>query len=291
MRGISSPSGNIPAALPEMSAIRVETAWHQACHSNGGGPSAIMFDLTAGTIDRPFRDKHAAASIVSAMSHVMVLGSVIAALLFSVSDKLPEVPTMVAFVAEMPATPPPPPPPLPPTVRAQREPQPTRPAPASGPTFTVPAEIPTGIPPESALDLGGEGGVAGGVPGGIPGGVFGGVLGGMVSGEPPPPPPPRKPARVGGDIKVPALIHRVEPVYPTLAVSGKVVGTVILEATVNESGEVMNVTVLRSIPLLDKSSIAAVKQWRYEPLLLNGVPSPFILTVTLTFAIQQKSSS
>ena len=142
-----------------------------------------MFDLTADTIDRPFRDKHAAATIVSATSHVMVLGSIIAAILFSVPDKLPEVPTMVAFVAEMPAPPPPPPPPLPPTVRAQRESQPTSPAPASGPTFTVPAEIPTGIPPESAVDLGGEGGVAGGVPGGIPGGVFGGVLGGIVSGE------------------------------------------------------------------------------------------------------------
>ena len=141
------------------------------------------------------------------------------------------------------------------------------------------------------MDLGDEGGVAGGVPGGIPGGVLGGVLGGMVAGEPPPPPPPRTPARVGGDIKAPALIHRVEPVYPTLAVNGKVAGTVILEATVNESGEVTNLTVLRSIPLLDKASITAVKQWRYEPLLLNGVPSPFILTVTVTFAVQQKSSS
>ena len=60
---------------------------------------------------------------------------------------------------------------------------------------------------------------------------------------------------------------------------------VILEATVNESGEVTNVIVLRSIPLLDKASITAVKQWRYEPLLLNGVPGPFILTVTLTFAV------
>jgi protein TonB len=248
-----------------------------------------MFDLTAGTIDRPFRDKHAAASIVSAMSHVVVLGSVIAAVFFSVSEELPKVPTMDAFVAEMPA--PPPPPPSPPAVRAQREPQPTGPASTSGPTFTVPAEIPVGIPRESAVDFGGEGGVDGGVPGGIPGGVLGGVLGGMVSGELPPPPPPRQPARVGGDIKVPALIHRVEPAYPALAVSGKVVGTVILEATVNESGQVTNVTVLRSIPLLDKSSIAAVKQWRYEPLFLNGVPSPFILTVTLTFAIQQKSSS
>lgn len=249
-----------------------------------------MFDLTAGTIDRPFRDKHAAASIVSVTSHILVLGSMAAVLLFSVSDKLPKVPTMMAFVAELPAPPPPPPPP-PPTVRTQREPQPASSAPVSGPTFAAPAEIPTGIRAESAVDLGDESGVVGGVPGGIAGGVLGGILGGIIEGEPLPPPPPRRPARVGGDIKEPALVHRVEPVYPWIAVGGKITGTVILEATVNEAGEVTNVVVLRSIPLLDKPSIAAVKQWRYEPLRLNGVPSPFVLTVTLTFSLQNKKSS
>ncbi len=251
-----------------------------------------MFDLTAGTIDRPFRDKHAAASIVSVASHIVALGSIAAVLLFSVSDKLPEVPSMMAFVAEMPAPPPPPPPPPPPSVRTQREPQPATPAPASGPTFMAPAEIPIGIQPERAVDLGEEGGVVGGVPGGIAGGVLGGILGGVIEGEPlPPPPPPRRPARVGGEIKEPALIHRVEPEYPWMAISGNVTGTVILEATVNEAGEVANVTILRSIPLLDKSAIAAVKQWRYAPLLLNGAPSPFILTVTLTYSLQRKASS
>lgn len=247
-----------------------------------------MFELTAGTIERPFREQHAAASIISVVSHVMVLGSTVAVMLFSVSDKLPEVPTMIAFVAEMPAPPPPPPPPPPPTVRAQREPPPATPAPASGPTFMVPAEVPTGIQPESAIDLDDEEGAVGGVPGGIASGVLGGVLGGIVEGEPPPPPLPRRPARVGGDIKAPALIHRVEPEYPWIAIGGKITGTVILEATVNEAGEVTNVTVLRAIPLLDKSSIAAVKQWRYEPLLLNGAPAPFILTVTLTFSLDSR---
>ena len=71
-----------------------------------------------------------------------------------------------------------------------------------------------------------------------------------------------------------------------MAVSAKVTGMVILEATVNEAGDVTNVTVLRSIPLLDKAAVDAVKQWRYQPLLLNGVPFPFILTVTLTFSLK-----
>jgi TonB family protein len=103
---------------------------------------------------------------------------------------------------------------------------------------------------------------------------------------PPPPPVSPKPRRVGGDLQAPALIHRVEPVYPGVAVSGKVSGLIILEATVNEKGEVTDVTVLRSIPLLDKAAIKAVEQWRYQPLVLNGQPVPFIAVVTVTFSLR-----
>lgn len=80
-----------------------------------------MLELTAGTIDRPFRKQHAAASIVSVTSHVVVLGSIVGAPLFTVPD-------------EASTLPPPPPSSLSP-VRAKREPQPATPAPASGPTF------------------------------------------------------------------------------------------------------------------------------------------------------------
>jgi periplasmic protein TonB len=109
----------------------------------------------------------------------------------------------------------------------------------------------------------------------------------MINEAPPPlPPPPAKPKRVGGELQAPALIHRVEPDYPGVAVSAKVGGTVILEATVNEAGAVTDVTVLRSIPLLDKAAIKAVRQWRYQPLELNGQPVPFILVVTVTFSLR-----
>jgi len=244
-----------------------------------------MFDLTAGTIDRPFLDKHSGATVVSVTSHIVVLGSIAAALVFGVSGELPEVPTMMAFVAEAPAPPPLPPPPAP-SVRTQSKPQPATPAPASGQTSIAPSEVPFGIQPErDAMDFDDEGGEVGGVPGGIPGGVVGGLLG-IVPPEPAPPAPPRVPKRVGGDIQTPALIERVEPTYPRMAVAAKVTGMVILEATVNEAGSVTNVTVLRSIPLLDGAAISAVKQWRYQPLLLNGVPFPFIVTVTLTFSLK-----
>ena len=140
------------------------------------------------------------------------------------------------------------------------------------------------------MDVGDEGGVVGGVEGGIPGGVVGGVPGGIVSEALPPPPPPPPPAaatpkRVGGEIRAPALRYRVEPEYPSFAVANRVSGMVILEATVNETGEVVDVRVLRSIKFLDDAAIKAVKQWRYEPLVLNGQPWPFLLTVTLTFSL------
>jgi TonB family protein len=82
------------------------------------------------------------------------------------------------------------------------------------------------------------------------------------------------------------LLHRVEPAYPEIAVMAKVTGTVILEAVVATDGTVESVKVLRPVKFLEQASIDAVKQWRYKPLILNGVPTPFVLTVTLTFSIR-----
>ena len=245
-----------------------------------------MFDLTAGTIDRPFRDPHAAASVLSAAAHAAVLGGIAWVVLFSVSEKLPEVPDMIAFVAPAPVPAPPPPPPLP-AAKPAKAMQTSRPIPKTAPSFSIPAEIPIGIQPESGVDPGGEGGVTGGVEGGIPGGVLGGILGGTIRETPPPlPPAPIKPKRVGGELQAPALITRVEPEYPGVAVAGKISGTVILEATVDETGAVTDVSVLRSILLLDKAAIKAVKQWKYQPLMLNGQAVPFILVVTVTFSLR-----
>ena len=126
--------------------------------------------------------------------------------------------------------------------------------------------------------------------GGVPGGVVGGVVGGLEPLMPPPPPPPspppRGPIRVGGVIKEPALIYRVEPVYPGVAVSANIEGTVILEAIVNEDGRVESVRVLRSVNVLDRPAVEAVKQWRYSPVILNGKPEKFVLTVAVTFLLE-----
>jgi protein TonB len=131
-----------------------------------------------------------------------------------------------------------------------------------------------------------EGGVSGGVEGGIAGGVAGGIVGGLPEAPPPPPPPPSAPIRVGGNIKQPARIKNVNPVYPAIAQSARVQGVVIVEAIIGANGKVQDAKILRSIPLLDQAALEAVRQWEYTPTLLNGVPVPVIMTVTVNFTLQ-----
>src|SRR5437667_362603 len=97
---------------------------------------------------------------------------------------------------------------------------------------------------------------------------------------------PTPPVRVGGNIKAPQRIKDVKPVYPAIAQSARVQGVVIIEATIGPNGLVQEAKVLRSIPLLDAAALEAVRQWTYTPTLLNGVPVPVIMTVTVNFTLQ-----
>ena len=111
---------------------------------------------------------------------------------------------------------------------------------------------------------------------------------------PPPPPPPgqedlvdgMQPVRVGGGIKAPAKTRDVKPIYPEIAQASKVQGVVIIQATVNTSGQVVHTHVLRGQALLDQAAIEAVSQWEFTPTLLTGVPTPVIMTVTVNFTLQ-----
>ena len=91
------------------------------------------------------------------------------------------------------------------------------------------------------------------------------------------------PVRVGGQIKPPTKIKDVKPVYPAIARSARVAGAVVIEATIGEDGKVVDAKVVRSIPLLDQAALDAVQQWEYMPTLLNGVPVPVLVTVTINF--------
>ena len=238
-----------------------------------------MFDLVTGkAVHVPHTP--GVSIVVSMAAQVTVVGLLMLVPALYVTDQLPKVSTMVAFVA--PAPPPPaPPPPSPAPVRTLA----ARPAPITG--DTAPVNAPSQLALEAATS-GSEEGIPGGVEGGVLTGVVGGVVGGFEIEAPPPPPAPRVPVRIGGQILQPALVHRVEPVYPAVAVAAHVEGTIILEAVVDEEGRVENLRVLRSIKLLDDAAMEAVRQWRYRPLLLNDRPSSFVLTVVLTFSLEQR---
>jgi protein TonB len=120
-----------------------------------------------------------------------------------------------------------------------------------------------------------EGGVVGGVLGGVVGGVLGGVVGEVEA-----------PVRTGGNIKPPKLIKEVPPDYPEIARQARVEGVVIIEATTDIYGRVASWRIMRSIPLLDQAAIDAVKQWVYEPLVVNGRPRGVIFTVTVRFKLK-----
>ena len=246
-----------------------------------------MFDMVTGKA-RHIPTHATVPILVSTTAQALALITVLMLPALFVANAIPEVPTMMAFVAPPPAPPAPPPPPAPkpPDVKpavAQAHPI------ASTSELVAPVEAPREIAAAPEADL--DEGVPGGVEGGVPGGVVGGVVGGLPELVPPPPPPaPRAPVRIGGQIQAPTLLQRVEPYYPPVAVDAHLQGLVILEAIVDRDGTVAEVKVLRSASaLLDREAVIAVRQWRYSPLVLNGQRERFVLTVTLSFNLEIKS--
>jgi len=91
--------------------------------------------------------------------------------------------------------------------------------------------------------------------------------------------------RVGGDVKPPLKVKNVDPVYPRLALSGKIQGVVILEATIGTDGKVKDVKVVKSLKLLDDAAVTAVREWEYKPTVINGHPVQVIMTIPVNFTL------
>ena len=154
---------------------------------------------------------------------------------------------------------------------------------------TIPKKVSTGSENvgEAAPDFGGvPGGVPGGVLGGQIGGVVGGVLGGTGTAVPMPPPAPRpvqKIVRVGSGVKPPRQTYSADPVYPSLAREARIGGTVVVDAVIDEHGNVVQARVVSGHPLLIGAALKAVLQWKYEPTTLNGQPVSVELQVQVHF--------
>jgi len=167
-----------------------------------------------------------------------------------------------------------------PTTTAHRDLQP--PSPTMTPGMPAPIDAPTGISREDPTA--GSAGIGSGAP--SIGVVEGPPSEGLWRTEPPPAPPSQAPIHWHSGIRVPQKIVDVAPVYPRFARDARAQGIVIIEATIDARGNVVAARVTKSVNLLDQAALDAVRQWKFSPTLLNGVPVPIIMTVTVRFILQ-----
>jgi protein TonB len=186
--------------------------------------------------------------------------------------------------------PPPPPPPPPPPAAVQVIRKPVVHLMDAGKLVApkvIPKELKV-IKEEAEPDMGA--GMIGGVPGGVAGGSSGGVLGGVIGGAGNAPPPPKvtpKRVTVGGNVQAARLVNRVQPIYPPLARQTRISGTVKLHAIIGKNGAVEQLQVVSGHPLLVQSALDAVRQWRYQPTLLNGDPVEVDTEIDVIFSLAQ----
>jgi len=146
----------------------------------------------------------------------------------------------------------------------------------------APTVAPPTIGPEMLLadlpDVGEEGGVLNGIPNALP-------IDSTLSGPPLPEIPAPKPIRITKGVTPPRRITYVQPVYPSIALQNRITGRVVIEAIIGPTGEVQSTRVVQSVAFLDQAALEAVRQWKYTPTLLSGVPVSVILTVSVDFTL------
>lgn len=230
--------------------------------------------------------------IALTVNAVLLAGPILAGLIYTDTLNLKQFET--TFLMAPPPPPPPPPAPATPVVRAA----PVHRVFENAGKLIAPTVVPKNIADIKEAPLPPDvegGGVAGGVPGGVAGGSMGGVIGGVIGGVnttvaaplAPKSSGPKAPVRVGGRIREPRIIRRVDPSYPPLARQTHMQGIVIIDAIVDEQGNVVEAKIVSGPPLLIASAMDAVRQWKYEPTYLNDQPVPVQLNVTVTFRLNE----
>jgi TonB family protein len=89
--------------------------------------------------------------------------------------------------------------------------------------------------------------------------------------------------RISQGVSQGLLLKKVQPVYPSVAKQLRKEGIVQLLATINKSGDVSKVQTLGGDPMLAKAAVDAVKQWKYRPYLLNGLPVEIETQISIVF--------
>jgi periplasmic protein TonB len=194
---------------------------------------------------------------------------------------------LIAFLIEPPTIPPLPPVPIAPSAPRER----SGVAVIRGEINPIPEHPPVGVHPEddsaTAFEIAGM--VRGIGPGTESAGPRGDILSHLLEATRQPalptiqPPIRRTPVRVSGPLQEGKLIQKVSPIYPELAIRAHVSGTVLLEAIIDEEGNVTELKVVDGPPLLRDAACTAVKQWKYLPTMVGSEPVPVMATVSVIF--------
>ena len=101
--------------------------------------------------------------------------------------------------------------------------------------------------------------------------------------------PPQR-IRIGGNVQAMKLISETRPIYPEHLQQAGIEGTVLLEAVIAKDGSVISIRAVNTLvhPELVESALEAVKQWLYEPTLLNGVPIEVVTNVRVNFRLTEE---
>jgi len=213
---------------------------------------------------------------LSIVTHAVTV-VVIVVVPLATSDMAPPIRRALTHFADMditPVVPPPPPMRRAPTARADTPAVSRDAAPTAAPSTIEPETFPAGLP-----DVGEEDGVPNGIPNGLTNDST------LYRPDPPPPVEPSRPIRITRGITPPRRIAYVQPEYPWIAQQNRITGRVVIEAIIGPTGEVQSMRVVQSVHLLDQAALTAVRQWKYTPTLLSGVPVSVILTVSVDFTL------
>jgi len=232
---------------------------------------------TTGTARRKF-----AVMPLALLLHVVVLVGVTMAQIWVVPD-VPE-PMVTATFYQVP-----PPPPAPPRPAGAKPATPRVVAPVRPVEPVQPTEIPPTIPKADLTNQGG-GGVEGGDPEGDPNGQINGVPFGMPTDGPVSREVPVQnddtPIIIKGEVNPPVNISRPSPAYPEVARRARIQGQVILEAIIDRAGNVVDVRIIKDLPMgCGAAAQEAVQRWKYRPATLNGRNVAVYLTVAVTFGL------
>jgi protein TonB len=148
--------------------------------------------------------------------------------------------------------------------------------------LNAPSRIPTDLkmlagkqaPPSTDFGSAGGEGLGGG-------NVFSGQSGPKVKVE------ASKKVNISAGVAVGLLVQKTAPVYPAIARSAHVSGTVVIQATISKAGAIGNLRVVSGPPLLRQAALDAVKTWRFRPYMLDGEPVDVDTAVNVTFAMAQ----